>query len=61
MSDTTTPAAEPTVQLHPKFKVGETVVHKGEKTEHRVIAIKPDGLRLEGLAGLVNPAILGKK
>lgn len=54
-------AAEPTVKLQPDFKIGETVVHQGEKTEHKVIAIKPEGLRLEGLAGLVNPAILAKK
>ncbi len=53
--------AEPTVKLTAEFKVGETVIHAGEKTEHKILAIKPEGIRCTGLAGLINPKILLKK
>lgn len=54
-------STEPTVKLTAEFKVGETVTHLGSRTAHKVLAIKPVGLRLEGLAGLINPQILAKK
>lgn len=65
MSDKTPSApavsTEPTVKLTPEFKVGETVTHLGSRTDHKVLAVKPAGLRLQGLAGLINPQILAKK
>lgn len=53
--------AEPTVKLTPDFKIGETVTHIGEGTEHRIINISADGyLLLTGVATLIRPSAVRK-
>lgn len=49
---------EPTVKLTPTFQVGQTVTHQGSRTKHKILAITPAGIRLQGLAGLLPPHIL---
>lgn len=57
----TTPT-EPTVKLTPDFKAGETVIHLGEKTEHKIVKVHPDKtLTLAGLAGRIRPDAVQKK
>jgi len=56
------PNSEPTVKLTPDFKVGETVTHNGEKTDHKVLKVNEDKtLILEGLAGHILPEAVSKK
>ena len=58
MSETT----EPTVKVTPDFKVGETVIHLGERTEHKVLKVNKDKtLILEGLAARIRPTAVSKK
>lgn len=58
----TSPATpEPSVKLTQEFKAGDLVIHRAEKSEHKVIAVTPRGVRCTGLAGLINPEILRKK
>ena len=53
---------EPTVKVRPDFKIGETVTHIGERTDHKVLAINADGtFILEGLAGNIRPQAFEKK
>jgi hypothetical protein len=46
---------EPTVKLNPDFKLGETVTHKGARTEHKILNIdfKKKTVRLSGVATLL--------
>jgi hypothetical protein len=53
---------EPVVKITPDFKVGETVTHKGERTDHKVLAVTKDKtLKLEGLAGTIRPEAVEAK
>lgn len=53
---------EPTVKVTPDFKKGDTVVHLGEGTEHKVSKVHPDGtLRLSGLVGRIVPTAVRPK
>lgn len=56
------PTTEPTVELTPPVKVGDTVIHNGELTEHTILAITPEGnLQLTGCACLTAPTAVTKK
>lgn len=47
---------DPQVELAPKINIGDTVIHIGEQTEHKVEKIHPDkSLSLSGIAGRIRP------
>lgn len=49
------PAAEPAVELTPRFAAGKKVRHVNRNT-YLVLEVTPEGLRLEGVANLVHPS-----
>lgn len=53
---------DPEVELAPKYKVGDTVIHKAEGTEHQVLKVV-DGniLKLSGLAGQIRASAVKPK
>lgn len=53
---------DPVVKLTPDFKVGETVIHLAEGTEHKILKLDKDGnLQLTGVATLIRPDAVKKK
>lgn len=62
MSDKTEskPSEEPKVKHTQEFKPGDTVIHRAEKTEHKVIKVTDRGVRCERLPGLMNPEMLAR-
>lgn len=53
---------QPTVKLTPDFKVGETIVHKFDGTEHTILSITPEGnLECSNRIGLMPPNVAAKK
>lgn len=48
-------SAEPSVELVPRFEAGKKIRHLNRNT-YLVLEVHPEGLRLEGVANLVNPA-----
>lgn len=54
---------QPTVKLTPDFAVGETVIHIGERTEHKILALDlaAKTVRLEGIATLSPLSAIEKK
>lgn len=56
------PDLEPKVKTTPDFKTSETVIHIGERTEHKITAIHKDGtFTLQGLAGHIRADAVEKK
>lgn len=54
-------AAAPTVKATPVFKPGETIRHKDEGTEFKILSITPEGhLQCQGRAGLLPPSCAEK-
>jgi hypothetical protein len=54
-------SAEPSVKLTPDFKVGDSVIHIGEKTTHTILKIDAEkNLTLSGVATLIHPAAVKK-
>jgi hypothetical protein len=52
---------EPTVKLKPDFKIGETIVCKSTDQQFKILAIKPEGLVLQGRAGIMPASAARKK
>jgi hypothetical protein len=54
-SNSPAPAAEPAVELTPRFVAGGKIRHLNRQT-YLVREVTPEGLRLEGVANLVHPS-----